>query len=234
MNIEEDFLAHHGIKNQKHGVRRFQNLDGSLTEEGRKRYGVGPPRDSKEAKKNKAKLAKEEKRSEKKAARAAKIAEKRQFNAEEQKTKLREEIIRDPRKITKYDKMFTKDEVNNIISEIEWNKKLATVRRDETQRRLQKVKDLSDALGTFSNVIQNATNVYNNAAAINNALVAAGTFKNGKTMTKIGEGGKNKQQLPLKKGDSKENSKSSNDYTGKHLKHCLDMKLCDVICSKEE
>lgn len=34
----KDFLAHHGIKGQKWGVRRYQNTDGSLTEEGRKRY----------------------------------------------------------------------------------------------------------------------------------------------------------------------------------------------------
>lgn len=33
-----DELYHHGIKGQKWGVRRYQNSDGSLTEEGRKRY----------------------------------------------------------------------------------------------------------------------------------------------------------------------------------------------------
>lgn len=32
------YLAHHGIKGQKWGVRRFQNPDGSLTDAGRKRY----------------------------------------------------------------------------------------------------------------------------------------------------------------------------------------------------
>lgn len=36
-----DFLAHHGIKGQKWGIRRFQNPDGSLTPEGRERYNVG-------------------------------------------------------------------------------------------------------------------------------------------------------------------------------------------------
>lgn len=32
------YLAHHGIKGQKWGIRRFQNKDGSLTAEGRKRH----------------------------------------------------------------------------------------------------------------------------------------------------------------------------------------------------
>lgn len=34
-------LYHYGIKDMKWGVRRFQNPDGSLTPEGRRRYGVG-------------------------------------------------------------------------------------------------------------------------------------------------------------------------------------------------
>ena len=37
-DIEE--LYHHGIKGQKWGIRRYQNDDGTLTPEGRKRYGV--------------------------------------------------------------------------------------------------------------------------------------------------------------------------------------------------
>lgn len=38
MLYEDNVLAHYGIKEQRWGVRRFQNKDGSLTEEGRKRY----------------------------------------------------------------------------------------------------------------------------------------------------------------------------------------------------
>lgn len=34
------YLAHHGIKGQKWYVRRYQNEDGTLTEAGKKRYGV--------------------------------------------------------------------------------------------------------------------------------------------------------------------------------------------------
>ena len=35
----DEYLAHHGILGMKWGVRRYQNKDGSLTPEGRKRYG---------------------------------------------------------------------------------------------------------------------------------------------------------------------------------------------------
>lgn len=38
--VDDDYLAHHGIMGMKWGVRRYQNDDGSLTAEGRTRYGI--------------------------------------------------------------------------------------------------------------------------------------------------------------------------------------------------
>lgn len=38
MSYDHIYLAHHGIKGQRWGVRRYQNSDGSLTPEGRLRY----------------------------------------------------------------------------------------------------------------------------------------------------------------------------------------------------
>lgn len=38
--LEQNDLAHHGIKGMKWGVRRYQNEDGTLTPLGRKRYGT--------------------------------------------------------------------------------------------------------------------------------------------------------------------------------------------------
>ena len=38
-----EHLAHHGIKGQKWGVRRFQNKNGSLTSDGKKRYAEYDP-----------------------------------------------------------------------------------------------------------------------------------------------------------------------------------------------
>lgn len=42
------FFAHHGIKGQKWGLRRYQNPDGSLTEAGKKRYSYGYDSDYKD------------------------------------------------------------------------------------------------------------------------------------------------------------------------------------------
>ena len=38
MKSNELILAHHGVKGQKWGIRRYQNEDGSLTPAGRKLY----------------------------------------------------------------------------------------------------------------------------------------------------------------------------------------------------
>ena len=39
-DFEKVYLAHHGVKGQKWGVRNYQDYDGSLTAKGRERYEI--------------------------------------------------------------------------------------------------------------------------------------------------------------------------------------------------
>lgn len=41
--LDSDYISHHGIKGMKWGVRRYQNTDGSLTAQGKKRYNNSSP-----------------------------------------------------------------------------------------------------------------------------------------------------------------------------------------------
>ena len=40
----QDYLAHHGVKGQRWGHRRYQDENGEYTFEGRQHYGIGDPR----------------------------------------------------------------------------------------------------------------------------------------------------------------------------------------------
>ena len=67
-----DYLAHHGIRGMKHGRNRYQNPDGSWTEEGlarrKKREGWGEKRAERKAARAERKKERQEKRAEQKAA----------------------------------------------------------------------------------------------------------------------------------------------------------------------
>ena len=53
-DFQSNYLAHHGILGMKWGIRRYQNKDGTLTEEGRRRAGLGEARQVREEGKLKA------------------------------------------------------------------------------------------------------------------------------------------------------------------------------------
>lgn len=179
-----DYLAHHGIKNQKWGQRRFQNYDGSLTSEGRKRYGVGESnlskREKKQAEKAKAKAAKARaKANGKKKADAQKL--------QEQKQK-RMDYLRDhPEKIYKYRKELTQDDVTDIMQKVKFDRSLQDIRKDEIDRGMRKIDRIKKNFDAANGWYSTGKNTYNNIAEINNALIDMGIMKNGKRMKKWGE-----------------------------------------------
>lgn len=81
------YLAHHGVKGQRWGVRRYQNEDGTLTEEGRKRYYV-------DADGNIQKISRKDKRAERKEIRkiGREFASEKKKNRDEEFSKHRTEL----------------------------------------------------------------------------------------------------------------------------------------------
>lgn len=171
----EDFLAHHGILGQKWGVRRYQNSDGSLTPEGRKRYGVKSSEDDGKNKKQKKELTPEEK--------AAKEKEKHE--------KMKDYLRRHPTKLPKYSREITREEADEIISNIQFDRKLQNIRDEEINRGFQRVQSIAGRIGTINTLMQNGKNLYNNTAEIYNSMVDYGTI-DGEKMLVIG--GNNKRE----------------------------------------
>ena len=84
---EEDYLEHHGVKGMHWGIRRYQNADGSLTEEGKRRYDI------KEAK-IKAKAEKAIARAQVKSAKLSVKAEKLAAKNLKRETKAQEKLMK--------------------------------------------------------------------------------------------------------------------------------------------
>ena len=87
---EGAYLAHHGVKNQRWGVRRFQNYDGSLTAAGKLRYSDGSLTE-----KGKRRMKTLQGKSDKLDAKKAKLNSPRKVNSKlANRSKDREELIR--------------------------------------------------------------------------------------------------------------------------------------------
>jgi hypothetical protein len=101
--MDNNYLAHHGIKGQKWGVRRYQTKDGSLTSAGKKRYSKG---DGKKAKKTTPEETVEQKR-----ARLLKSS--------------------DPHELYSNKHLLTTNEINERLVRIDTEKRLASVAASE-------------------------------------------------------------------------------------------------------
>ena len=130
--VFDDELYHHGIQGQKWGERRFQNEDGSWTEEGRERYGKGedPIKKAKlEYKTEKYKMYLKSKEQRYK----DKLASKEERERIKQQAKNDRYLIKEQSKIAKkeedkskqaYTKEDLQEKIKKLDLQIEYNKKL--------------------------------------------------------------------------------------------------------------
>ena len=124
INYEEEYLAHHGTKGQRWGVRRFQNSDGSLTAAGKLRYSVGNGGRSIGKKVDPKSAAKLKKRKVKEAAKLERLKIKESAKNEKYKEKLERKKSHMTNK--EYVKTLSDDELRKInnrdIAENTWLK----------------------------------------------------------------------------------------------------------------
>lgn len=172
MDTADEFLAHYQVKGAKHGIRRYQNYDGTLTAEGRIHYGVGPPREKKsEGSESGVKKAAEKVK--------GKIKEANDKRKAKKRAQLGEYLRDHPKKLPRYKRVITEAEADEIIRKINFDRKLQDVKYQEIDRKSARFNKLVSKVGDFKNLMQNGTAVYNSSAHIYNALIDAGKI-NGK------------------------------------------------------
>lgn len=200
-DFESNYLAHFGIKDMKWYQRRFQNPDGTLTEEGRRRYGIGPAREKgKETEKSQKKgliTSLKEKTAEKKkakqqkanlekarAARAQKAAEKRQAEqreAEEKRkaeefAKEKEKILRsgDPKQILEYKDNLTDQEIQSALNRIRNEQDIKTYAKQSEKTGFDKINSFMSKAEKAYNWAQTGVKWYNVTASLYNTFLSDG------------------------------------------------------------
>ena len=173
--MEDNELYHSGVKNQKWGIRRYQNEDGSLTELGRQHYGYGIKRAIKSIGENhkKKKLAKKRAKALEKARKAR--AEKRAHDA------ARKKAIEtgDATEVLKYKNELSTKEKQDIYNRLLADENLARISDNEIRRKAEeaaakskwnKAKRIAGKVGDVTDWIGKAANAYNAGAKVYNAF----------------------------------------------------------------
>lgn len=170
-----DYLIHSGIPGMKHGLRRFQYKDGSLTPEGRIRYGVGEKRESSDAKKTKALPTGDNASSQKSAVSVefkkpeSSPTESNKETAEEHRAKVQRAIKSGNKdEVKKYALDMTSDELRKAMDKVDLMQKLNASEPPKTA--FDRIDNVANTLNKLSNYYTTATNTWNNFARAYNSL----------------------------------------------------------------
>lgn len=163
----EDYLAHYGILGMKWGIRRFQNRDGSLTPEGRKRLGISEknPRHTPSNARKKAKTA----ASNLEKARQAKAA-KKEFEENKQRALEKGNAT----EVLKYKGSLTNQELQAAFNRINLERQLSSIAASETKSTWDKVDSIVSKAGKLKTYADKGIEIYNLLAKINNSFADEG------------------------------------------------------------
>jgi len=168
--MDDSYLAHHGTRGQKWGVRNYQNSDGSLTPLGRIHYGVGEARKKLSAKTDQAKEAVKKKI--KPSTEDLQEQYNRELDKNEQKRlKMAIKETKQNRSKDKYSVM-TDEDINNEINRIQKELRLNDLRKQLEEANNPKKED-----SPFKEALKNQVQRYATEAvgkAVGSAITKAG------------------------------------------------------------
>lgn len=180
MENNNDYLAHHGIKGQKWGVIRTPEELGHKSKTSKKKTTA---KDIKNAV-NKALEKKRKEISKATEERRKEVAKKKAEDVVNREEKLKAHLRKHPGQIYKHRNELKKSDVDELMKQVEWDRKCKDIRRNEFMRGLQKIQDISTTVNTMSNLINSSVNAYNNTALVINAFYDVQTQR-GKSTGKL-------------------------------------------------
>ena len=159
----ENYLAHHGIKGQRWGVRRFQNADGSYTAAGEARYGRSRKQaDLKQDPRYKSALQSANKQGVvgdmNKATKAAKDINDSSTNLEKMAYKYKAKRMSDEKLQAEIDKMVAKQEATADRRALE--NRYKELKNQEVNTGREVVRDILDVAGNVTTGLTAAATLY--------------------------------------------------------------------------
>ena len=165
-DMYENYLAHYGILGMRWGVRRYQNRDGSLTAEGRKRLGIKDSGSPRHAPSNAQKRSRQEHAE---AERVRKEAEAKEQREKEKKLALEKGTAAD---VLKFKGELTNKEMQDAVNRINLEKQLSSLSKVDVKSTWDKMDSLVNTAVKIKDYANKGIEMYNLIAKVHNSFAS--------------------------------------------------------------